>query len=274
MTPVSLLQRGAYSLDWVKDFYDQTGIWWGAETDDPAEDVRRAATVERLCGPGPLRILELGAGAGRTAAALADRGHTVIGVELSPLRARQAQEVVGIARKGSLTVLEADFYTVELAGRFDVVCYWDGFGIGSDADHRRLLRRIARDWLTPTGCALVDVASTTWAARHAGTEEVLAPLQGVSGSVEMLRRWHFDALHGRWIDEWQPTAAPENTLAQTIRCYTPADFLLLLEGAGLALQRIEVDGQALDWEANRITTTGPLLEAYSYLVQLIPAGQV
>ncbi|MFN5457566.1 MAG: hypothetical protein ACK5BX_41150, partial [Bradyrhizobium sp.] len=34
-------------------------------------------------------------------------------------------------------------YTIELAGRFDVVCYWDGFGIGSDADHRRLLRRIA-----------------------------------------------------------------------------------------------------------------------------------
>ena len=123
MTPVSLLQRGSYSPDWVKDFYDQTAIWWGAESDDPAEDLRRAATVERLCGPGPLRILELGAGAGRTAAALADRGHTVVGVELSTLRAHQAQELAAVQRKGSLTILEADFYTVALAGRFDVVCY-------------------------------------------------------------------------------------------------------------------------------------------------------
>jgi len=39
------------------------------------------------------------------------------------------------------------------------------------------------------------------------------------------------------------------------------------------LRRIEVDGQALDLTADRITPAGPLLEAYSYLVQLTPAGK-
>jgi SAM-dependent methyltransferase len=271
MTPISLFQHGIYSLDWVKDFYTQAGIWWGPDTDDPAEDETRAATVERLVGgePGPKRILELGAGAGRTAAALADRGHTVVAVELSPLRAQQARELLETRQKGSLAILEADFYTVELEERFDVVCYWDGFGVGSDDDHRRLLRRIAQSWLAPGGSVLMDVANPAWAARHAGTEQVLAPLAGVPGSVEMLRRWHFDPLHCRWIDEWQPTAEPEKALAQTVRCYTPADFLLLLQGTGLALKRIEVDGQALDPDANRITTSGPLMDAYSYLVELV-----
>ena len=56
--------------------------------------------------------------------------------------------------------------------------------------------------------------------------------------------------------------------AQTIRCYTPADFLLLLEGTGLALKHIEVDGQALDLNANNITTAGALMQAWCYLVQL------
>jgi len=40
-----------------------------------------------------------------------------------------------------------------------------------------------------------------------------------------------------------------------------------------ALRRIEVDGQALDLTADRITPAGPLLEAYSYMVQLTPAGK-
>ena len=138
MKPVSLFQMGTYSMDWVRDFYDQAGIWWGPDTDEPAEDHARTEIVERLCGAGTKRILELGAGAGRTAAAMADVGHTVVAVELS--------------------------------------------------------------------------------------------------------------------------------------CYTPADFLLLLDGTGLALGRIEVDGQVLDVEADAITTSGPLMEAYSYLVQLIVAG--
>jgi SAM-dependent methyltransferase len=272
MKPVSLFQMGTYSMDWVRDFYDQAGIWWGPDTDEPTEDKARAATVERLCGAGTKRILELGAGAGRTAAAMADAGHTVVAVELSPIRAQQARELLNTVRKGSLVVLEADFYAVELEGRFDVVCYWDGFGIGSDADHRRLLRRIARDWLAPAGCVLMDVANPVRAVRTAGSEQRLSPLEGVPGSVEMIRRSHFDPLHCRWIDEWQPTAEPGQALAQTVRCYTPADFLLLLDGTGLALQRIEVDGQVLDVEADAITTSGPLMEAYSYLVQLIAAG--
>jgi len=79
-------------------------------------------------------------------------------------------------------------------------------------------------------------------------------------------------VHCRWIDEWQPTAEPDKALAQTVRCYTPADLILLLEGTGLRLKRIEVDGQAVDFETNQIKTSGPMMEACPYLTQLIPEG--
>ena len=269
MNPRSLLSSGHYSSAWIRDFYDQTGIWWGSDFELSEEDLFRAAAIERLCGPGSKRVLELGCGAGHSAAATAACGHSVTALDLSPRRISQAKALLKATRQGSLEFLEADFYTVELPGKFDVVTYWDGFGITTDADHRRLLHRIAREWLAPGGSALIDVASPLWVMRRAGTVDRLAPLQGVPGSVEMDRRYHFDPLHCRWIDEWQPVAAPENALSQTIRCYTPADFLLLLEGTGLTLQRLEVAGEPIDFRTDQIVTSGPLMDAYSYLVQLV-----
>ena len=101
MTAPSLFDSGTYSTHWVHGFYTQAGSWWGPDPhDDPAEHTARAKIVERLCGPSSLRILDLGAGSGRTAAALADRGHTVIGVELNPTDVGYAQSLLPIKRPG------------------------------------------------------------------------------------------------------------------------------------------------------------------------------
>ena len=86
----------------------------------------------------------------------------------------------------------------------------------------------------------------------------------------MIERTYYDPIYGRWIDEWQPVAEPEKALAQSVRCYTPSDLLLLLEGMGLALKRLEVNGQAPDLSSLAITTSGPWVEASCYQVQLVP----
>jgi SAM-dependent methyltransferase len=269
MAAKNLLQNDTYSSAWIKDFYDQTGIWWGADSEIAEEDQWRARSVERLCGTGPKRILELGCGAGHTAAATATLGHTVTGIDISTRRIQQARENFPDPREGSLTFIEADFYAVQLKEKFDVVIYWDGFGVLTDADHRRLFQRAAQDWLAPGGSFLVEVANTVWVTRNAGKEMRLDPLEGVPGSVEMLRRWHFDALHSRWIDEWVPVEHPENALAQTLRCYTPADFILLAEGTGLRVNHIEVKGQPIDLTPDKITLNESLLTEYSFLAQLV-----
>jgi SAM-dependent methyltransferase len=270
--PVSLYELGRYSLDWVKDFYDQAGVWWGADPQSKGVHAARLQTIGRLCGPGPKRILELGAGPGASAAALADAGHAVTAIELSSSRAEYARQLANIPRAGSLKVLEADFYTVELLETFDVICCWETFGIGSDADARLLLKRMAHEWLDPQGSILVDVYSPFLPMRQAGTERRLPPLKGVPGSVEMINRCAFDPLHSRWIDEWQPVAEPDKALAQSIRCYTPADFLLLLEGSGLAVKHMEVEGAPLEFGSSAITTSGPLMDAWCYLAHLVSHG--
>jgi SAM-dependent methyltransferase len=265
----SLYRQNDYSQEWVKDFYTQAGIWWGHDPQAAGTHAERVKLVERLCGPEPKCILDLGCGPGHTVAALAEHGHTVVGVELNPTDAGYARELLKTPRKGAVTFLEADFYSVDVPGLFDVVTCWQAFGIGSDADQRRLLQRIARKWLAPEGSVLLDVYNPAGPARDNGKEWRLAPLPGVSGSVEMIERCHYDPLQSRWIDEWQPVANPENTLAQTLRCYTLADLRLLLEGTGLRLAHVEVAGETVDSADNlRSTSTTWFNNDYNYLVQL------
>lgn len=190
-------------------------------------------------------------------------------VELSPSRAEYAKRLAGMPRLGSLDIIEGDFYTIELKKAFDVICCWETFGLGSYTDQRRLLKQIANEWLGPGGCLLMDVYSPVRPAREAGTERRLSPLQGVPGSVEMINRCHFDPIRCIWLDEWIPVQEQEKALAQAIRCYTPADLLLLLEGTGLAVKHVEVGGQELEIDSNQIALSSPLTNAWCYLVQLI-----
>lgn len=275
MSPAGLFAQGRHSGDWIRDFYDRAAVWWGPDPQEPGVHQARRAAVERLAGPGPLRVLELGSGAGYTAAELADAGHDVVAVELSPRRAAHARELAGVPRRGSLTCLEGDFYTIRVPGRFLAVCCWETFGLGTDADQRRLLRRISGEWLAPGGLVLMDVYSPFRPARDAGTQERLDPLEGVPGSVEMFERCHFDPRHSRWIDEWVPVEHPSEARAQSIRCYSPADLILLLEGTGLALREIEMAGEPLGigepGNEQRITLSPALLEAWSYLAVLSAA---
>ncbi len=198
MARISLLKAGTYCADWVEDFYTQAGIWWGEDPQDKGTYAARVATVERLCGLGPHRILDLGSGSGYTAAAYADAGHDAVGVELNPTDVGYAQRLLGVSRKGALSFVEGSFYSVDLDGRFEVVTWWQGFGLGSDADQRRVLCRIADEWLVPGGSAILDVYNPVWAARNAGREVRLDALEDVPGSVAMTERWHFDPVYSRW----------------------------------------------------------------------------
>lgn len=266
----SLLKQKDYSREWVKDFYTQAGIWWGEDPQEGEENENRVKLVEHLCGLGVKRILDLGCGGGRSAAVMADCGHHVTGVELNSTDVGYARNLLKTTRKGSLAFLEADFYTVQVEGTFDVITCWQVFGIGSDADQRKLLKRISREWLAPGGSVLMDVYHPAGPARNHRKEWHLNAIPDVPGSVEMIERCYYDPVYNRWIDEWQPVAHPENTLAQTVRCYTPADLLLLLEGTGLCLKYIESEGRAVDFASNsQIADKDFFAKHYNYLVQLV-----
>jgi hypothetical protein len=51
-------------MGWVEQFYSLKAEWLAEPVDIFECERRRVSAIERLCGPAPRRILELGAGSG------------------------------------------------------------------------------------------------------------------------------------------------------------------------------------------------------------------
>ncbi|MFE6777986.1 class I SAM-dependent methyltransferase [Streptomyces sp. NPDC057702] len=259
-------------MEWVREFYSVTGAWWArADARVTARDTARVDLLRAYADPAARRVLELGAGYGTTAVATARAGYAVTAVELSD-RADQAEGLATDLGAGSLTVHQADFYAVRLDGRFDAVTYWNGFGVGTDADQRRLLRRVADHWLTDDGVALVDVFNPFVWAGWDGDEEHLLPNPAAGYDHELRERTHFDPVTCTATDTWRSVAEPERAFSQTLRCYTPADLALLLEGTGLALADVVVGGEAIGPPgapgASPVAAREPLRRHHEYLAVL------
>lgn len=248
-------------MEWVQEFYTKQNAWgeefYLVEVDESHR--KRAAYMETIAGDGAKHMLELGAGGGQTSAALADLGHTVTAVELVPAAVAHAQQLADQPRKGAMTVIDGDFYQIDLpAASFDVICYWDGFGVGTDADQRRLLSRISH-WLKPQGCAIIEVGTPWFWAYAAGNGRQVG---------QAMRRYGFDAEGCRLLDTWWPIDDESQAITQSIRCYSPADFRLLLQGTGLHLASLEPTG-AVNYEAKTYREQAPLAEAMGYMTKLI-----
>ena len=243
-------------MHWSESFYarqaEVAGIYTSAI--HPFTTALAARVTTHLGGPH--RFLELGSGGGQFAVAAALLGHDVTALERVPMLVEHARM---LAQKYQVqpNVRQADFYTVQLpAAHYDAVCYWDGFGIGSDDDQRRLLRRVA-DWLAPTGRMWLDVMTPWYWARAAGN----APqFPGFS------RNYGFDADGCRMLDTYMPDDGGE-PFTQSLRCYTPADLRLLLQGMGLHLTELWPGG-SYDVQAGVWTPEVPLARAMTYAALL------
>jgi SAM-dependent methyltransferase len=254
-------------MDWIDGFYSKTGTWWGnAESAVTDMDHKRLATLERLCGSGKKRILDMGSSYGNTAVVMAQAGHDVVGIEISD-RIDFARKYESQAENGTLQFIKEDFYKVSFEQPFDVICYWNGFGIGDDKDQRKLLEKMAGNWLKPHGKILMDVQNPVCWINWTGDEEHLKadPERGYQHNVS--ERIDFDPINNRFIDTWWETEKPEEKFSQSIRCYSPADLSLLLEGIDVKLDRIEIDGEEINLNAT-YNSHHPIWKKNEYLVIL------
>ena len=250
-------------MHWVRDFYTKQNEWLGVYlTDVEAMHRQRAIKLLSLLSDSHARVLELGAGGGQTAVALAllaDELHctTVELLEPSVQHARKLAAANFV--QGQIQALQADFYAVDLpSDGFDLIAYFDSFGIGEDADQRRLLRRIWH-WLDKRQSrsrVLIEVGMPTfWASKARGKTMQIA---------DVCRRYEFDPIGSRLLDYWYPVGQENAAHYQSLRCYTPADLRLLLEGTGLQLLDCLPNGR-VDYERMEFVADGvPLADCMTY----------
>lgn len=254
-------------MDWIKTFYTQKSQWLaalGKPTGILPHDYVRVQWIQQFCGQHTQIILELGCGDGETALACAQAGHRVTAVELSPFRIARARDLAQHAPPDTLTLLEGDFYQMAFPSRFGLICYWDGFGVGTDQDQQRLLTKMEQDWLTPEGSVILEVFNPWYWIRQTGVQRRFASL-GIT--VE----YRFDPLQSRFSEHCisdDPTIPP---IAQTIRCYTPSDLHLLLHGTGLRFDQGTMHG--IDFHTNSSLPLADPLHAWwtheTYVVKLV-----
>lgn len=248
-------------MHWVEQFYSRQYELMPELCNGEVTDTHRknACIIRRLAGGRTGRVLDLGAGGGQNASALADMGYSVVAIELVPSGAEHARKLASQPHVGELRVIEGDFYSTELPGQFVIVCYWDGFGIGSDKDQHRLLKRIA-GWLSPAGFAVIEIYTPWYWAGVAGREMRFG---------RAVRRYGFDHENCRMLDRWWPAGHMEQSVTQSLRCYSPEDLKNILRGTGLKLESVESRGM-YDHERERFVEHVPLDQAMQYLARLVP----
>jgi len=163
-----------------------------------------------------MRVLDVGCGPGRHSLALARRGITTHGVDLSPdfvALAREAAAADGLPA----TFAVADVRTLDAVGYDAAICLCQGgFGLLGGAEDAAVLGRIAAA-VRPGGAVAVSAFSAYFALHHLEAGEDFDPVHGVVHEIATLRA---ESGEERAFDLWTT-------------CFTPRELDLLARAAGL-----------------------------------------
>lgn len=244
-------------MNWVKEFYTKQYEWMDLNDEDMLKaENERLNHLEKFSDRPVQSVLELGSGKGYFAVAAAKKGYDVTVIELTENAVAHIHKLAKVHHvTEKITVIQGDFYQAELPDQFDAVCYWDSFGIGTDADQLRLLKRI-RQWLKPDGTAFIDIYTPWFWAGAAG--------QSMSFANGIQREYGFDAEGCRMLDSWWEKGTEQDQVMQSLRCYSPADFQLLMKGLDFETVHFEPGG-TMDYAAGQYIEKAPLHKAMSYL---------
>ncbi|MBK3494162.1 class I SAM-dependent methyltransferase [Viridibacillus sp. YIM B01967] len=200
----------------------------------------RVEIVEKSNQYQSLHILELGSGNGEFAVAAALHEHQVSTVEIIQPAMRKMLEIAEEHKVTKQIHAHLDsFYTIQLTDKFDAICYWDGFGVGTDAEQQLLLHNIDH-WLKPKGKVFIDVYAPAYWAKTAG--------QFMKLSKTVHRQYDYDIENNRMLDAWWLVENPTEKMQQSLRCYDVAEFEKLLADTSLVIEEI-IPGGKMDYES-------------------------
>ena len=223
------------------------------------------------------RVLELGCGTGRLTLPLAQAGHEVTGIDLSPAmlaRARAKLAAPPSSVRDRVTLLEGDVSRIELSETpsFDLVVA--PFRVLQHfvaiADQLDVLAG-ARRRLRPGGRLVLDVFNPNYASmtRDRSLEVEDTPEQALSDGRTLRRTVRVTAV--RWVEQVSDveliyhvrTGDTTERVVQSfgMRWYTPAELTHLVERAGFRVDALYggFDRRPLDDEAPEIVVVASLL---------------
>lgn len=246
------------------DFYRKQNEWskfYYRDVNDT--DFEKVRWVKEKSTHSISKILELGAGGGQFSIAAAKNGYAVTALEIQLQFTTHIKKIKEDESLTTLSVINDDFYIVKFDEKFDIICYWDGFGVGEDKDQKRLLGNVS-SWLTSEGCVFIEIYTPWyWATKAVGVTNDMG---------DVIRTYQFDADACCLVDTWYLKNDPTSKTSQRLRCYSPADLRLLLENIDLRIDEIYSGGH-YDFDSGQYLEQVPLHQAMTYTVKLVHRGK-
>lgn len=248
-------------MDWINKFYSKQ---YELKEEFPLEIKKYHKKLVDLISQkennnkNSIEILELGAGCGQFAVSAAEKGFNVTAVELVSNAVKKMEKLSNRKLKGKLNIIEGDFYKIKFDKKFDYICYWDGFGVGEDSDQKKLLKRI-EGWLKPEGTVLIDIYTPWYWAAVSGRKMEFENFK---------RKYDFNPKKCRMLDSWWEKGKKDKKVTQSLRCYSPADFKLLLKDSNLKIRSITPNGGVNNYKKMKFVEKAVLINAFSYRVFL------
>ena len=201
-------------------------------------------------------VLELGAGNGLLAQSLSTFDKNITTIELVP-------EMVEFAKQfntSNVTSLCGSFYDIDIINTFDTVLYIDGFGVGTDNDQLRLLKRI-NSWLNDDGIALIDIYQPKYWKKVSGNKMMPFPNSNVA------RIYGYNESLNRMTDTWWEEENPEVKYTQSLACYSLDEVYALCTKANLKITAY-YPGGSMDYDNWKFNDVVALSECLSYRIKV------
>ena len=227
-------QAGKATRAWYDGFFEAEWLDYLALGQPEQTRQQVEFIVDNLALESGSAILDLACGRGRVAVELARRGFAVTGLDLSPRSLELAREVAHDAGV-HIELIRRDMRQLQAEEAFDaVINVFTSFGyFEREDDDRLVLDTIARA-LVPGGRFLIDTINPMALARRFQERDWR---QFDDGTV-MLQQRSYDHLSGRIGATWTflRTDGSRSELRHSLRAYTAAELVTMLERAGLHLK--------------------------------------
>jgi SAM-dependent methyltransferase len=209
------------------------------------------AAIARWHGGSAKSVLDIGCGTGGHALVLAERGHEVVGVDLSPAMLERAREKASAAGQ-AIEFVEGDARSFDLGRTFDVATFFFAvLGYQQTTDDVRAALASARRHLEPGGLLFLDIWNGPGVvADPPGTRERVfdtpdGPVTRIASSDLDVRR-QIATVHYRL--ECEGREPEEET--HVMRFFFPAELELLMDLEGFELLALS-PAASLDGDAGR-----------------------
>jgi SAM-dependent methyltransferase len=234
----------------LSEIYD---LDWGRFS---SQCVNLVGALLRERGLARARILDLACGTGILAVALAEKGHAVRGIDISPAMIEKARQR---ATTPNASFGVQDMARFEASGPFDLVtCTYNSVNyLRSHRTLRRFFRRVA-EALTDRGLFIFDATTEQLAKSTAqGTE------QRELGGISFLHRFEYDVLHRELRTVFEFRDGTREVHRQYPR--SADELRRLLASAGLAVTRLfsGYDGAEYQPDAERAVYVAERTKGYT-----------